>query len=136
VVAASASTVVRPPLRGNGVAKLLHPRLRQIRPNRVFLATSSDLHPTTASSTRKCSSACSTPGQDLAELGEPIAEVPQVYEYAVYCDFPSPPQIRIETPPAMLEVKLDAIRAYASQEQIETVVKAHRDLGQSSISAN
>ncbi len=53
-------------------------------------------------------------------MGEPIAEVPKVYEFAVYCDFPEPPQIRIETPPAMLETKLQAICAYASQEQIGT----------------
>ena len=52
------------------------------------------------------------------ELGEPIAEVPRVYEMAVYCDFPEPPQIRVETPEPMLETKLQAILAYASQEQI------------------
>jgi LmbE family N-acetylglucosaminyl deacetylase len=104
--------------------------LRQIRPNRIFLATSSDLHPDhRVVHEEMLISLFHAQGKIWPELGEPIAEVPQVYEYAVYCDFPSPPQIRIETPPAMLEVKLDAIRAYASQEQIETVVQVHRDMG-------
>jgi len=30
-------------------------------------------------------------GNIWPELGEPIAEVPQVYEFACYCDFPRQP---------------------------------------------
>ena len=62
-------------------------------------------------------------------MGKPIAEVPRVYEFAVYCDFPEPPQIRIETPPAMLETKLQAILAFASQEQIGSLVEIQRNAG-------
>ena len=47
-----------------------------------------------------------------------MSAVPRVYEMAIYCDFPEPPQIRVETPPEMLETKIKAIMAYASQEQI------------------
>ena len=48
---------------------------------------------------------------------------------AVYCDFPEPPQIRVETPESMLETKLQAILAYASQEQIGALVEIQRASG-------
>jgi len=92
--------------------------LRQIRPTRVFIPTSTDLHPDHRTAHEELMiSLFHAQGNIWPELGQPIAEVPKVYEFAVYCDFPEPPQIRIETPPAMLEVKLAGIRAYASQEQ-------------------
>ncbi len=53
----------------------------------------------------------------------------QVYEFATYCDFPEPPQLRIDRPAAMLETKLEAIRAYASQEQIDLLVDVQRNVG-------
>ena len=68
-------------------------------------------------------------GNIWPELGEPIIDVPQVYEFAVYCDFPSAPQIRIDAPPELLERKLAGIQAYVSQEQIEAVVQIQRDIG-------
>jgi len=68
-------------------------------------------------------------GNIWPELGTPIAEVPKVYEFACYCDFPEPPQIRINATPMMLEAKLDGIRAFASQEQIESVVSIQRNVG-------
>ena len=104
--------------------------LRQVRPNRVFLATSEDLHPDhRIVHEEMLISLFHAQGAIWPELGEPIAAVPAVYEYAVYSDFSAPPQIRVEAPDAMLQAKLAAIRAYASQEQIETVVKIHRELG-------
>lgn len=104
--------------------------LRQIRPNRVFLATSADLHPEhRITHDEFLISLFHAQGNIWPELGPPIAEVPRVYEYAVYCDFPSPPTIRIETPPAMLETKLAGIRAYASQEQIDAVIEIQRKVG-------
>ena len=104
--------------------------LRQIRPNRVFLPTSADLHPDHQIVHEEVLiSLFHAQGNIWPELGKPIAEVPKVYEFACYCDFPQPPQIRIETPPAMLEAKLNAISAYASQEQIESVVAIQRNVG-------
>lgn len=104
--------------------------LRQIRPTRVFLATSTDLHPEhRITHEEMLISLFHAQGNIWPELGAPIAEVPRVYEYAVYCDFPSPPNIRIETPPAMLETKLAGIRAYASQEQIDAVIDIQRKAG-------
>ena len=104
--------------------------LRQVRPNRVFLPTSADLHPDHQIVHEEVLiSLFHAQGNIWPELGEPIAEVPKVYEFAVYCDFPEPPQIRIETPPAMLETKLQAILAFASQEQIGTLVEMQRNAG-------
>jgi LmbE family N-acetylglucosaminyl deacetylase len=104
--------------------------LRQIRPNRVFLPTSTDLHPDhKVTHEELLISLFHAQGGIWPELGEPIAEVPRVYEFAVYCDFPEPPNIRIDTPPALLETKLEAIRAYVSQEQIDAVVDIQRSVG-------
>ena len=75
-------------------------------------------------------------GNIWPELGEPIPEVPTVYEFACYCDFPKPPQIRIEGTAKMLEGKLDAISAYASQDQIELVVAINATSDQSNISTS
>jgi hypothetical protein len=63
------------------------------------------------------------------ELGKPTDEVPLVYEFACYCDFPEPPQLRIQTPQALLDAKLEGVRAYASQEQIGAVVDVQRKIG-------
>ncbi len=104
--------------------------LRQVRPNRVFLATSADLHPDhQIVHEEMLISLFHAQGNIWPELGEPIAEVPKVYEFACYCDFPQPPQIRIEATPAMLDAKLGAIAAFVSQEQIETVVSIQREAG-------
>jgi LmbE family N-acetylglucosaminyl deacetylase len=104
--------------------------LRQIRPNRVFLPTSADLHPDHQIVHEEVLiSLFHAQGGIWPELGSPIAEVPKVYEFAVYCDFPEPPQIRIDAPPAMLETKLEGILAYASQEQIGGLVEIQRRAG-------
>ena len=104
--------------------------LRQIRPTRVFLPTGADLHPDHQIVHEEVLiSLFHAQGNIWPELGPPIAEVPKVYEFAVYCDFPEPPQIRIRTPPEMLETKLQAILAFASQEQIGTLIEVQRNAG-------
>lgn len=113
-----------------GMQNAITHALRAIRPNRVFLPTSADLHPDHQIVHEEVLiSLFHAQGGIWPELGEPIVEVPKVYEFACYCDFPSPPQIRIEATRDMLENKLNAIRAYASQEQIESVVSIQRDAG-------
>jgi LmbE family N-acetylglucosaminyl deacetylase len=104
--------------------------LRQVRPTRVFLPTSSDLHPDHRIVHEELMiSLFHAQGGIWPQLGEAIAEVPRVYELAIYCDFPEPPQIRVETPASMLETKLQAILAYASQEQISALVEIQRATG-------
>lgn len=104
--------------------------LRKVRPTRVILPTISDLHPDhRIANTEMLISLFHAQGSIWPELGEPIAEVPKVYEYATYCDFPEPPQLRIAVPEEMLETKLRGIRAYESQKQIDLLVEAHRKGG-------
>jgi LmbE family N-acetylglucosaminyl deacetylase len=104
--------------------------LRQVRPTRVFLPTITDLHPDhRIVNEEMLISLFHAQGSIWPELGAPIAEVPAVYEYATYCDFPEAPQIRIAGPQRMLETKLEAIRAYASQEQIDLLIEVQRKAG-------
>ena len=104
--------------------------LRLVRPTRVFLPTSADLHPDHRIVHEEFMiSLFHAQGGIWPELGAPLAAVPQVYEMAIYCDFPEPPQIRVETPDAMLETKIQAILAYASQEQISSLVEIQRANG-------
>jgi LmbE family N-acetylglucosaminyl deacetylase len=104
--------------------------LRQVQPTRVFVPTNSDLHPDHRIVHEQLMiSLFHAQGSIWPQLGPPIPEVPRVYEMAVYCDFPEPPQIRLETPPEMLETKLRAIAAYGSQEQIGAVVDIQRGIG-------
>jgi len=101
--------------------------LRQVRPTRVFLPTGSDLHPDHRFVHDELMiSLFHAQGEIWPQLGEAIAEVPRVYELAVYCDFPEPPQIRLETPESLLDTKLKAILAYASQEQIRALIDVQR----------
>ena len=46
-----------------------------------------------------------------------------------HCDFPAAPQIRIETPPAMLDTKLQGIGSFKSQEQIGELIEIQREAG-------
>jgi LmbE family N-acetylglucosaminyl deacetylase len=113
-----------------GVQIALVRLLRQTRPTRVFLPTSADVHPDHRIVHEELLiSLFHAQGRIWPELGEPLAEVPRVYEMAIYCDFPEPPQLRVETPLSMLETKLRAIMAYASQEQIGTCVEIQRASG-------
>lgn len=104
--------------------------LRKVQPTRVFLPTISDLHPDHRIVNEELLiSLFHAQGNIWPELGAPIKTIPAVYEYACYCDFPEPPQIRIEGTDALFETKLEGIRAYASQEQIETLVQTLREAG-------
>jgi len=104
--------------------------LRQVKPTRVFLPTPTDLHPDHRIVYEEMLiSLFHAQGSIWPELGPPIQKVPIVYEYATYCDFPESPQIRIVTPPELLDRKLEAIRCFASQEQIEVLVDVQRRVG-------
>ena len=62
--------------------------LRQVRPNRVFLPTSADLHPDHQIVHEEVLiSLFHAQGNIWPELGPPIAEVPKVYEFAVLLRF-------------------------------------------------
>lgn len=104
--------------------------LREVRPTRVFLPTISDLHPDhRIVNVEMLISLFHAQGKIWPELGEPIEDVPLVYEYATYCDFPEAPTLRIEGTDEMLQRKLNGITAYESQEQIDVLIDVQRKAG-------
>jgi hypothetical protein len=68
-------------------------------------------------------------GDIWPELGDPLERVPYVHEMAVYCDFPTPPRLRITAPESYLHKKMDAITAFKSQKQISSLVEIVRKSG-------
>lgn len=104
--------------------------LRRIRPTRVLMPTGADLHPDHKIAHQEMLiSLFHASGEIWPELGPPIDEVPRVYEFAVYCDFVEPPQLKVESNDAGLTAKLKAIEAYESQRQISGLVDELRQGG-------
>lgn len=98
--------------------------LRKVRPNQIFLPTDSDLHPDHRIVHSEMLISCfHATGAIWPELGKQLKRVPYLHELAVYCNFPTPPKLRISTTQAALEKKLKAIAEFKSQQQIEAVVK-------------
>ncbi|PCJ58465.1 MAG: PIG-L family deacetylase [Planctomycetota bacterium] len=103
--------------------------LREVRPTRVFVATIADLHPDHRIVNSELQiSLFHASGTIWPELGEPI-EVPEVLEFAVYCDFPDKPNIQLKSTKPMLEKKLESISAYVSQTQIQGLIDSTRKNG-------
>ena len=93
--------------------------LRLLRPTRVFLPSGADLHTDhkityqeSLISLFHCNSMI------WPELGDTLSEIPCVYEMAIYWDFIEKPDIKVEGTSANLELKLNGIIAYKSQEKI------------------
>lgn len=104
--------------------------LRRTRAARVFVPTSADLHPDHQIVNNELMICLfHAAGAIWPELGEPLAEVPKVYELAVYCDFPSPPQLQVVSGGEAFEKKLASIAAYRSQAQIARLVETIRNAG-------
>lgn len=104
--------------------------LREVRPTRVVLPTEADYHPDHKIVHRELLiSLFHAAGAVWPELGEPLAAVPHLYELAIYNDFPSPPNLQIEGSEKDFAAKLEAIAAFASQEQITAVVEGVRSGG-------
>ncbi|OHD62301.1 MAG: hypothetical protein A2096_06400 [Spirochaetes bacterium GWF1_41_5] len=104
--------------------------MRKSCPSRIFVPAGTDLHPDHKTvHAETMISLFHSQGQIWPELGEPLAFCPEVYESAVYCDFASSPDIKLETDSRALEKKLSAIKAWASQAQIESLVNNIRKSG-------
>jgi LmbE family N-acetylglucosaminyl deacetylase len=104
--------------------------IREIAPTQCFLPTSSDLHPDhKIVHEEMLISLFHSAGNIWPELGPPVEHVPYVHEMGVYCDFPTPPNLRMKTPESYLEKKLDAIAAFKSQQQIATLIDIVRRSG-------
>ncbi len=104
--------------------------LRKIAPTQCFLPTSNDLHPDHKIVHEEfLISLFHAAGSIWPELGEPIGKVPYIHEMGVYCDFPSPPKVRIKTSQSHLDKKLDAIAKFQSQTQIVSLIGIVRKSG-------
>jgi LmbE family N-acetylglucosaminyl deacetylase len=104
--------------------------LRQIRPTQCFLPTSSDLHPDHKFVHEELLiSLFHSAGDIWPELGKPLDKVPYVHEMGVYCDFPTPPKLRIKATESCLTKKMDAIAAFKSQKQISSLIDGVRQSG-------
>ena len=104
--------------------------LRKVKPTRIFLPNHRDLHPDhQAVHTDLVMSIFHAQGVIWPELGEPITDIPKLYEYATYSDFVSPPTMRISVPDELVRRRFEAVAMYKSQRQIGLVVEALRKVG-------
>lgn len=104
--------------------------LRKVRPTRLFIPNPCDIHPDHQLTAKEMLiSIFHAQGGIWPELGPKLEEIPMLYEYAAYSDFTTPPTIRVRTTPKMLDKKLDGIKAYASQEQIDLLIDIQRESG-------
>jgi LmbE family N-acetylglucosaminyl deacetylase len=104
--------------------------LRRVRPTRLFIPSSADLHPDHRITYQELMiSIFHANGAIWPELGKPTAKVPTVYDMAVYCDFAEPPNLELRGDDAAFDKKLASIAAYKSQAQIEAIVQNLRGAG-------
>jgi len=104
--------------------------LRKVVPNRVILPTGHDLHPDHKIVYQEfLISMFHASGNIWPELGKALPQVPTAYECAIYCDFPTKPEIKIEADDDIFKKKLDSILAYQSQEQIAQLVETQKNGG-------
>ena len=103
--------------------------LRDLRPSRVFVPTRMDLHPDHQITHNELMiSLFHASGKIWPELGDPL-DVPLVHEMAVYCDFPTDPNLEVIGDNSAFDVKLQSIAAYESQLQIAELVQRIREDG-------
>lgn len=104
--------------------------LRKVRPTQVFVPTGTDLHPDHKIVYSEMLISCFHAGGDIwPELGKPLEATPYIHEMAIYCNFPSPPKLRLTSPGKTLEKKLRAIAAFKSQKQIKSIIDIVRHGG-------
>ena len=104
--------------------------LRQIRPTQVIVPTMNDLHPDHKITNSELQISLFHANGDIwPELGKPLEAPPALHDFAVYCDFPEPPTMRITCNEAAFEKKLEAIAAFRSQMQISALIENVRFAG-------
>src|SRR5438477_255711 len=113
-----------------GLSNAFVHHLRRTRATRMFVPTFADLHPDHQIVNNEAMiSIFHAAGAIWPELGAPLDDVPKVYELAIYCDFPQPPQLEVRCDNATFETKLAGIAAYESQLQIAKLVEIIRNAG-------
>ncbi len=115
---------------GAGVMNSLVWHLRQTRTNRLFVPSSTDLHPDHKyTNSEAMMSIFHAQGTIWPELGEPIPEIPAIYEYATYSNFITPPTLRVRVSEDLFERKINGILQYKSQKQIDITIAIQRENG-------
>ena len=101
--------------------------IRAIRPTRIFIPGRTDFHPDHKLVYQEVLiSVFHSQGAIWPELGAPLESIPVVYEMAIYSPFEKPPNIRIDGTAEHLERKIQGIRSYISQRQIEAIIDRQR----------
>ncbi len=92
--------------------------IREVAPAVVLGPTPTDLHGDHRVTAAELDIACfHASGGIWRQLGDPVP-TPERVDFAVYCDFPGPPDVQVRGNAAEFRRKLDAIAAYASQPEI------------------
>ncbi len=104
-------------------------KLREIKPTRLIMPSPMDYHPDHQIVYNEMMICIFHAGGGVwPELG-PSCAVPEVYEMAIYCDFPSPPTLQLKCDEKTFQAKLDCIAAFKSQKQIGALVEKVRGAG-------
>jgi LmbE family N-acetylglucosaminyl deacetylase len=97
--------------------------LRAVRPGSIFVCTPDDVHPDHRVTAQESEIACVWASSRIwLERGEPCAE-PSRFHYAVYAAFSAAPEIQLEVSSAIFEQKLAALRCFASQGVIDSMIE-------------
>ena len=116
--------------KANGLQNSFTYWIRKTKPTHCFLPTVNDLHPDHKIVHEEfLISIFHAQGDIWPELGESIKSTPYVHEMGVYCNFSSNPTLRINTSKELYERKIEAIREFKSQLQIESLIQIVADAG-------
>ena len=116
----------RPDPRGghSGLQNSFTGELRSLRPDRLVFLSGNDYHPDHKLVQQEMLiSLFHAQGTVWPELGEPIDGVPPLYELAAYAPFAGRPDLQLLGDEEAFGRKLEAIRVYRSQRQIEALVR-------------
>ncbi len=104
-------------------------KLREIKPTRLIMPSPMDYHPDHQIVYNEMMICIfHAAGGVWPELG-PSCAVPEVYEMAIYCDFPAPPTLQLKCDKKTFQDKLKCIAAFKSQKQIGALVEKVRGAG-------
>lgn len=113
-----------------GLQNSLTGELRALRPDRVFVLSGNDYHPDHKLLNQELLiSLFHAQGAIWPELGTQLEAVPPLYELAAYCPFSGDPDYQLQGDEEAFRGKLESIRAYRSQRQIEALLKGIEESG-------
>lgn len=103
--------------------------IRRLKPTIIFTPSGSDLHPDHKVVYKELLiSIFHASGDIWPELGEKV-DLPEIYEYPTYVKLDDDPEIMFEADAELLKKKMECIKCYESQLQIDSLVKAIEKAG-------